>query len=59
MIASTHGIVQTCGRAYFSIGVALMLEMVSATSPRYWRTAVIAAAAIGLLLAGAVALWAH
>jgi len=36
---------------------ALMSEMVSATSPS--RAALIAAAAISALLAGAVGLWAH
>ena len=36
-----------------------MSEMVSATSQRYSRAALIAAAAIGVLLAGTVGLWAH
>jgi len=36
-----------------------MLEVVSATSPRYLRAVVIAAAAISLLLAGSAVLWAH
>jgi len=36
-----------------------MPETVSAATPSYSRPLVIAAAAIGILLAGTVALWAH
>jgi hypothetical protein len=36
-----------------------MSDMVSAPSVRYSRPLVMAAAAVGVLLAGTVALWAH
>jgi hypothetical protein len=36
-----------------------MSETVSATSPRFSRPLAIAAAVVGILFAGTVALWAH
>jgi hypothetical protein len=36
-----------------------MSDAVSATSPRFSRSLVIIAAAVGVLFAGTVALWAH